>query len=413
MARFYAKTPARKKERIYGSKVNPKGSAASAASAKAIRFDKKTIAAIRKKVDNHNYNYPDRKIPISTAAAVVRRGMGAYSTSHSPTITGGKPNNRVAWGLARLNAFMHKVRHTKSTSEKYNQDNDLLATIKGKMELGGMVEHLKSPIITTGMQNGLSQWGGSPTTVFAEGGRVGDGQVKIVNQDVAFDESMYKGILDDFDADGLPNADDPNPRRKGDTKSVEQVKFTDTFKKVLNTKNELDDTMQGFVDELKKTAPSTSKIYARTKTPFSILNKLVSKRMLDQKKGLTDLIGTTIAVDTFAELERVAKRIDKGLYGKVIEVVDFYKNPNNGYMALHYIIERDGTLIEVQLKTKRMKNVNMLSHDAYKKGTLNAPYLLYLTTLAHKADMGDKSSAKEFENLMKDKSRVEKQLNKS
>jgi hypothetical protein len=51
--------------------------------------------------------------------------MGAYSSTHRPTIKGGKPNSRVAWGLARLNAFIHKAIHGTSKSGKYNQDDDL------------------------------------------------------------------------------------------------------------------------------------------------------------------------------------------------------------------------------------------------------------------------------------------------
>ena len=60
--------------------------------------------------------------------------MGAYSSSYRPTISGGKPNSRVAWGLARLNAFFYKIINGKSKSGKYNQDDDLineLETVNG------------------------------------------------------------------------------------------------------------------------------------------------------------------------------------------------------------------------------------------------------------------------------------------
>ena len=52
--------------------------------------------------------------------------MGAYSSSHRPTISGGKPNSRVAWGLARLKAFLYKIENGESKSGKYSQDNDLI-----------------------------------------------------------------------------------------------------------------------------------------------------------------------------------------------------------------------------------------------------------------------------------------------
>jgi hypothetical protein len=121
-----SKTPAPKKERIYGSKNNPKGSSESGESAKSIKFSQSTLDAITNKVEEHNKKHPEKKITLDIAKAVVRRGMGAYSSTHRPTIKGGKPNSRVAWGLARLNAFIYKVVNGKSKSGRYSEDNDLL-----------------------------------------------------------------------------------------------------------------------------------------------------------------------------------------------------------------------------------------------------------------------------------------------
>lgn len=121
-----SKTPAPPKERIYGSKVNPKESSKDLKTSKNIQFDAKTIATISKKVKEHNDEHPQKKISITSAKSVVRRGMGAYSSTHRPTIKGGKPNSRVAWGLARLNAFTYKIVHGKSKSGKYTQDDDLI-----------------------------------------------------------------------------------------------------------------------------------------------------------------------------------------------------------------------------------------------------------------------------------------------
>ena len=92
--------------------------------------------------------------------------------------------------------------------------------------------------------------------------------------------------------------------------------------------------MYDAVDTLDEKAPKGADIYARTKTPYSILKKLVEKRMLDPKRGLTDMIGTTIAVDNQKELEKVRDDIDGGLLGKVLDRDDFYKTPNAGYMSI-------------------------------------------------------------------------------
>jgi predicted ABC-type ATPase len=56
----------------------------------------------------------------------MRRGMGAYSTSYRPTITGGAPNSRQAWGFARVNKFLLKKGGTK-VKAAYVQDDDLMA----------------------------------------------------------------------------------------------------------------------------------------------------------------------------------------------------------------------------------------------------------------------------------------------
>ena len=52
--------------------------------------------------------------------------MGAYSSSYRPTISGGRPNSRVAWGLARLKAFAYLMKNDKPKDPKYITDNDLL-----------------------------------------------------------------------------------------------------------------------------------------------------------------------------------------------------------------------------------------------------------------------------------------------
>jgi hypothetical protein len=131
-----SKTIAPKSERIYGSKINLPQSASSSATAASIELSDSIITAIENKVEEHNRLHPTKKVSLSAAKAVVRRGMGAYSSSHRPTITGGRPNSRVAWGLARLNAFLFKAANGESKSGRYNQDDDLLNEL---LEKGGKI----------------------------------------------------------------------------------------------------------------------------------------------------------------------------------------------------------------------------------------------------------------------------------
>lgn len=116
--RTAAQTPAPKKDRISGSKKNPKGSAAGG---KKITFDAKTETALRNKVKEHNENSSaGRKASLSMLKAVYRRGAGAFSSSHRP----GK--SRSQWSMARVNAFLKLLKSGSPSNSAYKQDNDLL-----------------------------------------------------------------------------------------------------------------------------------------------------------------------------------------------------------------------------------------------------------------------------------------------
>jgi GNAT superfamily N-acetyltransferase len=128
--RTIAQTPAPASDRKYGSKTNPKGSASDSQLAKSIKFNNNLEKAIENKVEAYNEKHRKDEVGLSTAKAVVRRGMGAYSKSHRPTISGGAPNSRQAWGLARLNKFLLKKSGEKVKSA-YIQDDDLLKYANG------------------------------------------------------------------------------------------------------------------------------------------------------------------------------------------------------------------------------------------------------------------------------------------
>jgi len=126
-----AQTPAPKKDRIYGSERNPKGSASSSKSASKIELSESIINTLENKRDEYNAKHPSGKVTLATLKAVFRRGAGAYSSSHRPTITGGRPNSRSAWAFARVNKFLLKKGGTK-VKAAYVQDDDL-------MEMGGII----------------------------------------------------------------------------------------------------------------------------------------------------------------------------------------------------------------------------------------------------------------------------------
>jgi hypothetical protein len=139
--RTIAQTPAPKKDRIYGSKVNKEGSASSEKSAKSIKLSSDIMDSLSKKLKEFKENHKSDKVSLNDLKAVYRRGLGAYSSSHRPTISGGKPNTRNAWAMARVNAFLRKAgggEHKKA----YVQDDDLMKYADGG-EVDDCINYIK------------------------------------------------------------------------------------------------------------------------------------------------------------------------------------------------------------------------------------------------------------------------------
>jgi starvation-inducible DNA-binding protein len=119
--------PAPKKDRIKGSKTNPKGSASGG---KRIVFSDKVETALRNKVEAHNEKAPGgRQATMGQLKAVYRRGAGAFSSSHRPGMT------RDQWAMARVNAYLRLLKSGRPENPKYTQDNDLLPSKHPKATL--------------------------------------------------------------------------------------------------------------------------------------------------------------------------------------------------------------------------------------------------------------------------------------
>ena len=118
MSRTVSQTPAPKKDRIYGSNKNKKGSASGS---KKIKFSKAVEVSLKNKVEEHNKTAKaGRRATLGMLKAVYRRGAGAYSVSHRP----GKTRNQ--WAMARVNAFLKLLKSGKPKNPAYTTDNDLL-----------------------------------------------------------------------------------------------------------------------------------------------------------------------------------------------------------------------------------------------------------------------------------------------
>ena len=116
------KTPAKPSERRSGSTQNPEGSAGGQRG--GIKLSEANIKALEAKRDEHNEKIGDAKSKranLGALKAVFRRGAGAFSTSHRPSV-----RSRDQWAMARVNAFLHLLDKGKPKNANYVNDNDLL-----------------------------------------------------------------------------------------------------------------------------------------------------------------------------------------------------------------------------------------------------------------------------------------------
>jgi hypothetical protein len=266
---------------------------------------------------------------------------------------------------------------------------------KTKMAKGGGVggKLKKSKVNITNDMRGEDSDDYGTFEIYKNGGNI---EVKVVNSDKQYNEKQYDWILGDKDKDSVANADDVKPLDKNIKERIDEPTITTGIKNLISLKKSLDSTMYSFIEDLKNVAPNNSKIYARTKTPYSVLDKLIKKRL----STITDLIGTTIVTNDKKELDAVKNYVESGKIGKVVEMEDMYEKPKQGYRAYHFLIERNGMTIELQVKTKRQKALNELSHEPYKLGKLNSTVNLKMTELANRADEGDKNAIKEYNDFM-------------
>lgn len=207
----------------------------------------------------------------------------------------------------------------------------------------------------------------------------------------------YPGLFQDTNRDGIPDVDDPNPTGPPGKVSVEETRLSDELASVIALRSQWQAALPRFRAALAQVAHAQgtpqAKVLARVKTPYSVVNKLLRKRL----KTLTDTTGGMLIVQTATEVRRLDAAIGAGALGRIIERVDFYKTPNAGYRAIHYIVDFPGIgPAEVQLKTVRLKVVQSVTHTAYKQGRLSAEGSEQLYSLAAAADEGDSAAAAAF-----------------
>ena len=140
-------TPAKPSERRRGSDKNPEGSASGQRG--GIKLSEANIKTLKNYIKEHNEKVGDakgKKANLGALKAVFRRGAGAFSTSHRPSVS-----SRDQWALGRVKAFLKLLSSGKPSNPKYTTDYDLLpaehpkSTKKEKAEYQGRKVELNKP----------------------------------------------------------------------------------------------------------------------------------------------------------------------------------------------------------------------------------------------------------------------------
>ena len=98
-----------------------KGDASGKRGAQVTAEQEKTL---QKKVDDFNEkdsNTKNGRATLGALKSVFQRGLGAYNTSHSPSV-----QSSEQWAYARVNAFLYLLKNGRPENAKYTTDYDLL-----------------------------------------------------------------------------------------------------------------------------------------------------------------------------------------------------------------------------------------------------------------------------------------------
>lgn len=216
-------------------------------------------------------------------------------------------------------------------------------------------------------------------------------------------------LLGDFDKDGLKNIDDKSPFKKS-KETVEETKLSDALINVEKHRDMLEETHDKILLQLRRIIRSQTgeskklvkkRILSRVKSPISIMNKLVTKRI----NTLSDRIGFMYVGENYKELKRISNVLIKEFKKYNVELVDlddYYQiKRRDGYKAIHLQMKDTITNfpIEIQLKTWRIKHLSDLNHTLYKIGKSNENNFKELILLAEKADNGSKRAQNIIDNM--------------
>jgi ppGpp synthetase/RelA/SpoT-type nucleotidyltranferase len=115
-------------------------------------------------------------------------------------------------------------------------------------------------------------------------------------------------------------------------------------------------------------------IWGRLKSAESLRAKIERK---GSELGVVDIIGTTIITNDYADMDTIRNRISQSFKIEE-EQADFLTDPSAGfYRAVHYHVQIDGGSMEIQVMSKRMRQLKEWGHDLIYNGSPQAKNKTY------------------------------------
>ncbi len=115
-------------------------------------------------------------------------------------------------------------------------------------------------------------------------------------------------------------------------------------------------------------------IWGRLKSAESLRAKIEKK---GSELGVVDIIGTTILTDDYADMDAIRQKISQSFKIEE-EQADFLTDPSAGfYRAVHYHVQIDGGSMEIQVMSKRMRQLKEWGHDLIYNGSPQAKNKTY------------------------------------
>lgn len=97
----------------------------------------------------------------------------------------------------------------------------------------------------------------------------------------------------------------------------------------------------------------THQVSQRLKRAERIVDKLRRFEHMNLAQ-MQDIGGCRVVVPTLAALDQVRRRIHKRWKDQIADEDDYISKPrDSGYRSVHIVVERDGCLVEIQLRTMR------------------------------------------------------------